>query len=48
MRRLGFEGIVSKRIGSRYVWPDKGMVEDEEPEFRAVAPSGSFTPSPLP
>ena len=29
MRRLGFEGIVSKRIGSRYVsGRTQGMAED--------------------
>jgi hypothetical protein len=30
---LGLEGIVSKRIGSRYSGSDKSLVEDEEPGF---------------
>jgi hypothetical protein len=31
---LGFEGIVSKRIGFTVrEWPDKGVVEDQEPGF---------------
>jgi ATP-dependent DNA ligase len=33
---MELEGIVSKRIGSRYVSrPDAGMAEDEEPELSA-------------
>jgi hypothetical protein len=34
---MDLEGIVSKRIGSRYVTGrTAGMAEDEEPEFRAA------------
>ena len=33
---LGLEGIVSKRVGSRYVQRDTGMAENEQPAFRAA------------
>jgi hypothetical protein len=34
---FGLEGIVSKRVGSRYVQrSDTGMAENEQPAFRAA------------
>src|SRR4051794_30343216 len=39
---LGLEGIVSKRIGSRYVSGRTRLVEDEEPEFRTAVSRASF------
>jgi ATP-dependent DNA ligase len=33
---IDLEGIVSKRLGSRYVSGRTGMAQDKEPEFRAA------------